>query len=137
MFLAHRPSRGLITLFERDTSTIHRKALPNLRRKIGVVFQDFRLLEHLSTFDNVALPLRVKGVPEDTRSINMSANLLTWVGLKDQIEGPAGNPVRWTAAARFHRTCGDQPSESCSWLMSRPAMWMMILRYACSICLRN
>lgn len=85
MYLAHRPSRGLITLFDRDTSTIHRKALPSLRRKIGVVFQDFRLLEHLSTFDNVALPLRVKGVPENKIHKHVS-ELLAWVGLKDQLK---------------------------------------------------
>ncbi|RED45057.1 cell division ATP-binding protein FtsE [Aestuariispira insulae] len=84
MYLAHRPSRGLVTLFDRDTSTIHRKALPTLRRKIGVVFQDFRLMEHMSTFDNVALPLRVKGVSEDRLKKHVT-ELLAWVGLKDQI----------------------------------------------------
>ena len=84
MYLAHRPSRGLVTLFDRDTSTIHRKSLPTLRRKIGVVFQDFRLMEHLSTFDNVALPLRVKGVAEDRIKKHVT-ELLAWVGLKEQM----------------------------------------------------
>src|SRR6201996_4940630 len=58
IYLAEPPSRGLITLFGRDLATARRNALPALRRRIGVVFQDFRLLDHLSAFDNVALPLR-------------------------------------------------------------------------------
>src|SRR3546814_13752758 len=58
MYVAHKPSRGLITLFDRDVSTIRRDDLPALRRRIGVVFQDFRLLGHLSAFANVPLPLR-------------------------------------------------------------------------------
>src|SRR5271155_1230220 len=61
IYLAEPPSRGLITLFGRDLATTKRGALPALRRRIGVVFQDFRLLDHLSAFDNVALPLRLAG----------------------------------------------------------------------------
>src|SRR5690349_11599861 len=52
MYLAHRPSRGLITLFGRDLATLRRADLPPLRRRIGVVFQNFRLLDHLSAVDN-------------------------------------------------------------------------------------
>ena len=61
MYLALQPTRGLISLFGRDMATIPRKDLPALRRRIGVVFQEFRLMRHLSAFDNVALPLRVAG----------------------------------------------------------------------------
>ena len=64
LYLAHRPSRGLITMFGRDIATAKRRALTELRRKMGVVFQDFRLLDHLSAHDNVALSLRVAGVRE-------------------------------------------------------------------------
>src|SRR3569833_497794 len=61
IYLAEPPSRGLITLFNKDLATAKRRDLPPLRRRIGVVFQDFRLLDHLSAFDNVALPLRLAG----------------------------------------------------------------------------
>lgn len=59
LFLSQRPSRGFISLFGEDVVTMPRAGLPALRRRIGVVFQDFRLVAHLSAFDNVALPLRI------------------------------------------------------------------------------
>jgi cell division transport system ATP-binding protein len=80
IYLAERPSRGLVSLFGRDVATTPRRDLPHLRRRIGVVFQDYRLLDHLSVFDNAALPLRIaKGRPSAYRSD--VAELLTWVGL--------------------------------------------------------
>ncbi len=84
MYLSQRPTRGTITLFNRDVTATHRRHLPAMRRRIGVVFQDFRLLDHLSAFDNVALPLRVAGVAEDEIRRHVS-ELLTWAGLKDQL----------------------------------------------------
>ena len=65
LYLAQRPNRGLIRIFGTDAVTLPRERMPGFRRRIGVVFQDFRLVPHLSTFDNVALPLRIAGVPED------------------------------------------------------------------------
>src|SRR3546814_8572260 len=61
MYLALRPTRGLVHLFDRDISRTRRDELPALRRRIGVVFQDFRLVDHMSAVENVALPLRVAG----------------------------------------------------------------------------
>jgi len=80
VFLAQRPSRGLISLFGRDLARLKRADLPALRRRIGVVFQEFRLLDHLSAFDNVALPLRLAGArpAEYRRDVE---ELLSWVGL--------------------------------------------------------
>ncbi len=85
MFLAHRPSRGLIHLFGNDVATIGRRDLPAIRRRIGVVFQDFRLIEHLSAVENVALPLRVAGAREERVSEHV-ADLLRWVGLAEQLD---------------------------------------------------
>ena len=85
MYLAHQPSRGLISLFGKDILTTSRRELPALRSRIGVVFQNFRLIDHLTTMENVALPLRVSGVSE--RQIrNNVLELLSWVGLSDQLD---------------------------------------------------
>jgi cell division transport system ATP-binding protein len=83
LYLAQRPSRGLIRLFGDDMVTMPRDKLPLYRRRIGVVFQDFRLVPHLSAFDNIALPLRVSGVPE--KDIDHTVGeMLNWVGLGDR-----------------------------------------------------
>ncbi|MGN6516822.1 MAG: cell division ATP-binding protein FtsE [Rhizomicrobium sp.] len=84
MFLAEPPSRGLINLFGTDLATARRSAFPALRRRIGVVFQDFRLLSHLSAFDNVALPLRLAGRKASDYTHDVE-ELLSWVGLGDRL----------------------------------------------------
>ncbi|MEM8798481.1 MAG: cell division ATP-binding protein FtsE [Pseudomonadota bacterium] len=85
LYLAERPSRGLINLFGKDIVSLPRKALPTLRRRIGVVFQDFRLLDHLTALENVALPLRIAGAKEHQVSEHVK-ELLSWVGLEDRID---------------------------------------------------
>ncbi len=85
MYFAMRPTRGLITLFGRDISTLTRAEIPKLRRRIGVVFQEFRLIEHLTALENVGLPLRVAGAkPGQIR--DHVAELLAWVGLADHLD---------------------------------------------------
>jgi cell division transport system ATP-binding protein len=84
IYLAEPPSRGLVTMFGQDLATAKRKAFPALRRRIGVVFQDFRLLDHLSAFDNVSLPLRLAGRRPDEYERDVE-ELLTWVGLGERL----------------------------------------------------
>ncbi|WP_206242024.1 cell division ATP-binding protein FtsE [Novosphingobium terrae] len=84
LYLAQRPSRGMISLFGTDAITLPRERLPGFRRRIGVVFQDVRLVPHLSAYDNVALPLRIAGLPE--KEITASVNdMLEWVGLEGRM----------------------------------------------------
>jgi len=85
MYLVSRPSRGLITMFGHDLATTPRRKMPALRRRIGVVFQDFHLLDHLSAIDNVALPLRIAGYDDD-KVIEHAGELLKWVGLSDRLQ---------------------------------------------------
>ncbi|MEI9982501.1 MAG: cell division ATP-binding protein FtsE [Aliidongia sp.] len=84
LYLAERPTRGRVWLFGRNAASVPRPELPALRRQIGVVFQEFRLLDHLSALDNVALPLRVSGAGEDIIREHV-VDLLRWVGLEDHI----------------------------------------------------
>jgi cell division transport system ATP-binding protein len=85
MYLSEPPTRGLINLFGRDLATAKRAEFPALRRRIGVVFQDFRLLGHLTAFENVALPLKLAGRPPNEYEKDV-AELLGWVGLGDRLE---------------------------------------------------
>ncbi len=84
MLMSIRPTRGLIRVFGREASTIEPRQMPVIRRKIGVVFQDFRLLNHLTTYENVALPLQVRGHMETSYRRDV-IDLLDWVGLGERM----------------------------------------------------
>ncbi|HEX2553202.1 MAG TPA: cell division ATP-binding protein FtsE [Microvirga sp.] len=84
ILLSVRPTRGLVSLFGRDVSGITKNDLTRLRRRMGVVFQDFRLLDHLTTYENVALPLRVQERDEASYRAEV-VELLRWVGLGDRM----------------------------------------------------
>jgi cell division transport system ATP-binding protein len=83
LYLAQRPTRGRISLFGEELTDAARDALPRFRRRIGVVFQDFRLIRHLSAFDNIALPLRIAGASEESVE-GPVREMLAWVGLADR-----------------------------------------------------
>ncbi len=84
-YLALRPSAGRISLFGIDTGKLNRPTMARLRGRIGVVFQEFRLLEHLTAYENVALPLRVHG-DNEKRYRGDVIELLNWVGLGDRLD---------------------------------------------------
>jgi cell division transport system ATP-binding protein len=84
IYLAATPTKGMVHLFGHDTAMIDAHARPKLRRRIGVVFQDLMLLEHLSTFDNAALPLRIGGHNPSAYRADV-AELLSWVGLGERM----------------------------------------------------
>jgi cell division transport system ATP-binding protein len=84
ILLSLKPTRGFIKLFDRDVTTLKKDEITGLRRRIGVVFQDFRLLDHLTTYENVALPLRVMGRAEAHYRSEV-VELLRWVGLGERM----------------------------------------------------
>lgn len=84
LLLSLKPSRGKVTMFGEDVSNLTQDRLLQMRRHIGIVFQEFRLLDHLTTFENVALPLRVLGQPEHEYRPNVT-ELLEWVGLGERM----------------------------------------------------
>ena len=85
LYLAQRPSRGSIRMFGKDMITLPRTRLPDFRRRLGVVFQNFRLVPHLSAFDNVALPLRLSGTGE-AKVLKAVSDMLEWVGLSHRAQ---------------------------------------------------
>jgi cell division transport system ATP-binding protein len=118
IFLAQRPSAGEIFLFGQQVSALKRHELPDIRRRIGVVFQDFRLIDHLDIYQNVTLPLRVAGQREVSYREN-ARELLDWVGLGERMHAlPAtlsgGEKQRAAIAraviARPHLIVADEPT---------------------------
>ena len=84
MNMSLRPTRGEVIILGAPTGSVRRGAMPRLRRQIGVIFQDFRLLPHLSAFDNVALPLRLGGRPEGQVRADV-LEMLRWMGLTGKL----------------------------------------------------
>jgi cell division transport system ATP-binding protein len=80
--LAQKPSSGTLELFGADVMELPREALPEMRRKIGTVFQEFELLHHMNVADNVGLPLRILGEPDEQIASKVT-ELLAWIGLQD------------------------------------------------------
>lgn len=82
LYLGRYPTRGLMSMFGQNIGQTSREDLKKIRQEIGVVFQDFRLLNHMSAFDNIALPLRIAGQSEKEIKENVE-ELMEWVGLGD------------------------------------------------------
>ena len=85
LFLSLRPTRGLVNLFGKDVSLLSKDQVADLRKRIGIVLQDFRLLDHMTTYENVALPFRVMGREESTYRREV-IDLLKWVGLGERMD---------------------------------------------------
>src|SRR5260221_9897515 len=85
LFLSQRPTRGLVNLFGHDVSLLDKEAIAKLRQRIGIVLQDFRLLDHMTTYENVALPFRVMGREEASYRREV-IDLLKWVGLGERMD---------------------------------------------------
>lgn len=84
LYLGHLPTRGVIRMFGANVVGASRAQRSLIRQRIGVVFQDFRLLPNLTAFENVALPLRIMGRPESEVQKTVT-DILEWVGLADQM----------------------------------------------------
>jgi cell division transport system ATP-binding protein len=84
MFLSLQPTRGQLQLFGQDVSRVSPPRRAQLRRRIGIVFQDFRLLDHMTTWENVALPLSVVGKKVRDYKEDVT-DLLQWVGLGERM----------------------------------------------------
>ena len=80
--LQYRASKGRVRMFGEDITHMPREQMPRLRRRVGIVLQDYRLLDHLTIAQNVALPLKVAGETEQVIKEKVK-ELLEWVGLPE------------------------------------------------------
>ena len=80
MSLQYRATKGSIRMFGEEVTHLPRDSMPRLRRRVGMVMQDYRLLEHLTVAENVALPLLIAGEEKDVIEAKVT-ELLEWVGL--------------------------------------------------------
>jgi cell division transport system ATP-binding protein len=80
IYLSLIPTSGSLTLFGHNVSELHVEDLPFIRRRIGIILQDFKLIEHMSVFENVALPIKVRGLNIQDYRQDIE-ELLEWVGL--------------------------------------------------------
>lgn len=87
MHLSLRATEGVVEVLDANIARLPRRSFPALRRRIGVVFQDYRLLPHLSVFENAALPLRIQGLTEARLTADVR-EILRWVGLLDRADSP-------------------------------------------------
>lgn len=83
--LSTSASKGTLELLGRDIGGLPHQARADIRRRIGVIFQEFRLFHHLSAFDNIALPLRIAGTSEEQISSAVS-EMMGWLRLSNIME---------------------------------------------------
>ncbi len=84
LYLERHPTGGAVFLFGEDVSRLRPRRRPALRRRIGVVSADFGLIDHLTTAENIALPLRLSNAREAKVREHMT-ELLRWVGLEQEM----------------------------------------------------
>jgi cell division transport system ATP-binding protein len=134
LYLAHPPSRGRVVMFGHDVAATPRNALPALRRRVGVVFQDFRLLDHLTSRENVALPLRIAGARPAATDRHV-AEMLAWVGLARRLDARppslSGGEQQRVAIARAvianpELLLADEPTGSVDPVMGQRLMHLFI-----------
>jgi len=134
LYLSLKPTRGLISLFDHDVATLSKDSLATLRRRVGIVFQDFRLLDHMTTYENVALPLRVLGKDEASYRHGV-VELLRWVGLGERMLAlPAvlsgGEKQRAAIAraviARPHLLLADEPTGNVDPVLARRLLRLFV-----------
>ena len=130
LFLMLKPASGAAHLFGQNVAGLSAKEVAFFRRKLGVVFQDFRLLPHMSIFDNVALPLRATGMKREAYAGDVN-DLLDWVGLKSRAnERPqmlSGGEMQRVAIARAvvakpQLILADEPTGNVDAAMARRLM---------------
>jgi cell division transport system ATP-binding protein len=128
------PTAGRVTAFDADLTQLDRDQMALLRRRIGVVHQDCRFLDHLPLADNIALPLTVSGRDVTQESENLS-DLMHWVGLSARADALppelSGGERQRAALARAvimspDVILADEPTGNVDWEMSQRLLRLLV-----------
>jgi len=134
LYGAERPERGQIIVNGRNIARLQRRHLPDLRRSLGLVFQDFKLLPDRTAFDNIAFVLRAVGAPSQEIRQRVT-RLLYHVGLSHQRDVPArqlsGGEQQRVAIARAlvntpQLVLADEPTGNLDPEMTREIMRLFV-----------
>jgi cell division transport system ATP-binding protein len=129
-----KPTRGFINILGKDVNVVGSSELVDIRRKIGMVFQDYKLIDYISIFDNIALPLRINRVDED-EIVKKVYEILEWIELDQyaSVMPPvlSGGQKQRVAIARAVITnpcllLADEPTGSVDSVMSNKIMEMFM-----------
>ena len=130
LYMGLLPTRGDIDFFGQPAKALSRKDRTKIRQKIGVIFQDFRLIPYLNLFDNMALPLRLSNMAESKIETAVH-DMAEWIGLRDYLKSkPAflsGGQQQRVAIARAVITkpkilLADEPTGSLDDIMGQKIM---------------
>ena len=128
------PTAGTMRVFEADLHSLDRDQVAMMRRRIGVVHQDYQFLDHLPVDENIALPLLVSGQDVGAAAANLG-ELIKWVGLLDRINALppelSGGERQRAALARAlilspDVILADEPTGNIDWDMSQRLMQLLI-----------
>ncbi|MGI9367991.1 MAG: cell division ATP-binding protein FtsE [Ruegeria sp.] len=131
---ALQPTLGRLSAFGEDVAQLDRNQMATLRRRIGVVHQDCRFLDHMTLAENVALPLMVSGRAVNAEQDNLN-ELLNWVGLGERLEAHppelSGGERQRAALARAvilspEVVLADEPTGNVDWDMSQRLLQLLI-----------
>lgn len=131
---ALQPTSGNVRVFDEDLRTLDRDQMAMLRRRVGVVHQDCRFLDHLPVADNIALPMTVSGRDPAQESENLN-ELLSWVGLSDRADALppelSGGERQRAALARAvimspDVILADEPTGNVDWEMSQRLLQLLV-----------
>lgn len=127
-----QPTLGQVTIFDRDVTSLSRDDVARTRRRIGIVHQDCKFLDHLSLAANMALPFTVSERESDPRDLD---ELLSWVGLKHLANALppqlSGGERQRAALARAvivdpDVILADEPTGNVDWEMSLKILTLLV-----------
>lgn len=128
------PNKGIIRFFGQNVQTMGRDEIAILRRKIGIIHQDCKFLDHLSVTENIVLPLSISGENKPDSAANIE-EVLAWVGLKARATAfppeLSGGERQRAALARAvimspFLVLADEPTGNVDWEMSQRLLQLLV-----------